>query len=189
MKAAAVLLSIVFVSSVVAYESTDTRNGKTIRPMRSAFTSAPFRQMQEQSVLTPWTSGRQVPTPLVDGTAPSIQQPYMESDQLTLDDSYQGVPMNAAPSYSCSGCCANDCCRCCPPPSVSVTVCLTDPCGCVHEVCLNVPACCADQAPTVTWRSGAFGRQVANICYACCDTSGRVIITRRGRVIVRGQIR
>jgi hypothetical protein len=195
MKTAVILLSIVFVSTVVAYEGSEIRDSKSIRsvrPVPGVFTRRPTPRTQQQSVLTPWPQAGQVPTPLLDESAPSIQQPYMEDNELILEQSYLPAPSVADSYYGSAGCCTGRdcrCCRCCPPPSVATTICLTDPCGCVHEVCLNVPACCADHAPTVTWRSTLFGRHVATLCYDCCDTSGRVIVTRRGKVIVRGQIR
>lgn len=81
-------------------------------------------------------------------------------------------------------CCEPSCCA--PPPPIETIVCLQDPCtGCTYEVSLCVPPCCGEP-PCVTWRNGIFGRRIAILSWECCGHSAKVIVTRRGRVIVRG---
>ncbi len=80
----------------------------------------------------------------------------------------------------------NSCCEPrCPEPCIPTTFCLVDPCGCSHEACVEVPACCAGEQPNVSWRGGLFGRQTATLCWSCCDFEARVIVTRNGKVKVR----
>ncbi len=81
----------------------------------------------------------------------------------------------------CDTCCCQSCC--CPVP---VRMCLVDPCGCPHDVCVDVPPCCAGQQPVVCWRSGLFGRQIASVCWPCCDKEVKVVVTKHGKVRVRG---
>ncbi len=87
----------------------------------------------------------------------------------------------AAPAGPCNTCCCQSCC--CPVP---VRMCLVDPCGCPHEVCVEVPPCCVGQQPVVSWRSGIFGRQIASVCWPCCDKQVKVVVTKHGKVRVRG---
>ncbi|MCG8448224.1 MAG: hypothetical protein MI725_01420 [Pirellulales bacterium] len=78
-----------------------------------------------------------------------------------------------------------DCC-CCPPPPIHTTLCVDPPCSCCStcvDVC--VPGCCTE-APTVCWRNGLFGRQIATYSWACCGHTVKVVVTRRGDVRVRG---
>ena len=86
--------------------------------------------------------------------------------------------------------CCEPCCEtCCPPPPVKTVMELKDPCSCSCcpiEVTLCVPACCGDEAPCVSWRSGIFGRRVATLSWECCGYRAMVVVTRSGRVIVRG---
>jgi hypothetical protein len=83
----------------------------------------------------------------------------------------------------CNVCCQPNCC--CPPPRVPTQMCLVDPCGCSHQACVDVPACCAAEAPCVQWRDGVFGRQVATLCWTCCNFEAKVIVRRSGEVKVR----
>lgn len=85
----------------------------------------------------------------------------------------------------CQSCCATPCC-CCPPAPIKTSFCLVDPCGCSHQACVCVPACCAGEQPCITWRNGLFGRQIATMCWTCCGHKVRVIICRSGKVKVRG---
>ncbi len=79
----------------------------------------------------------------------------------------------------------NPCC-CCPPAPIQTTLCVQAPCSCcVQNVCVCVPGCCTE-APTVCWRSGLFGRQIATYTWPCCGHSVKVVVTRRGDVKVRG---
>jgi len=80
---------------------------------------------------------------------------------------------------------ADDCC-CCPPPPVATVLCVQPPCSCCsQEVTVCVPACCTE-APTVCWKNGLFGRQIATYTWACCGHSVKVVVNRRGNVKVRG---
>ena len=80
------------------------------------------------------------------------------------------------------------CCKpCCAAPPVETTVCLTDPyTGCTFHVNLCVPSSFGDEQPCVTWRRGVFRRRIATLCWKCCGHTVEVVITRRGRIIVRG---
>ena len=90
------------------------------------------------------------------------------------------------------GCCAPApvCCDpapvCCPPPPVSVKFCAVDPCtGCAYPVSVCLPACCAGQMPClVKHRDGFFGRRVLTYKFDCGECV-EVVVTRRGKVIVR----
>jgi hypothetical protein len=115
-----------------------------------------------------------------------IQGPSVVTDSVMM-----GQPMGIAPVGGCQSCCATPCCckpapRCCPPPPKPVVFCLQDPCGCTHKACVTVPACCACEQPCITWRNGIFGRQIATLCWKCCDHEVKVTISRKGRVRVRG---
>ncbi len=115
------------------------------------------------------------------------------SERVVLQEPAAPVPEQSTPaevtlaapmsSSGCDVCCATPCC--CPAPCVPTTFCLVDPCGCSHEACVNVPACCAGEQPNVSWRGGLFGRQTATLCWSCCDFEARVIVTRNGKVRVR----
>lgn len=77
----------------------------------------------------------------------------------------------------------NPCCQ--PPPPIQTTLCVRPPCSCcVKDVVVCVPGCCTE-APTVCWRQGLFGRQIATYTWACCGHSVDVVVTRRGDVRVR----
>ena len=94
---------------------------------------------------------------------------------------------------------AGDCCQpepvcckpapvcCCPPPPVKVTWCVKDPCTCCsYEVSACVPACCAGSVPCLAdWRKGLFGRKILTYKFPCCGHCVDVVITKRGRTIVR----
>ncbi len=76
---------------------------------------------------------------------------------------------------------------CCPPPPVKVPLCIQDPCtGCVTMECICVPACCACETPCMTWRKGILGRKILTYKWACCGHCVEVVITKRGKVTVRG---
>ena len=86
---------------------------------------------------------------------------------------------------------AKDCCEpapvCCPPPPVQVDWCVVDPCtGCSHQVSACVPACCAGVTPCLDGcRKGFLGRKILTYKFPCCDHCVDVVITKRGRTIVR----
>ena len=74
---------------------------------------------------------------------------------------------------------------CCKRATQEMTFCLVDPRGCEFTACANVPCCCIDEQPIVTWKRGLVGRMIATICWECCDHEIKVIVTRRGKVKVR----
>ena len=92
-----------------------------------------------------------------------------------------------------AGCCnpAPKCCApapvCCPPPPVKVTWCVKDPCTCcTYEVSACVPACCAGVTPCLDGcRKGFLGRKILTYKFPCCDHCVDVVITCRGKTIVR----
>ncbi len=87
----------------------------------------------------------------------------------------------------CQSDCCQVCCMPCPPPPVEMTFCLQDPCNCcVYEACVCVPACCAGEQPCVTWKQGILGRQIATLCWQCCGHEAKVVVTKHGKVRVRG---
>ena len=139
------------------------------------------------------------PTPgAQDAVAPVAvpEEGAIESPSVMMDSIVMGEPMQMAPAGGCQTCGVAPCCctppptccptRCCPPPPTPMVFCLTDPCGCTHEACVKVPACCAGQQPCITWKNGIFGRQIATLCWNCCDHEVKVTVTRRGKVRVRG---
>lgn len=82
------------------------------------------------------------------------------------------------------GCC---CEVCCPPPPVVKVLCVKDPCTCcTYNVKVCIPACCDKEEPCVTWRPGIFGRVIATYTWKECGYCLDVVITKHGRVIVRG---
>jgi len=100
------------------------------------------------------------------------------------------APKCCAPKCCAPKCCAPKCCvpTCCTPcvKMVSKTFCLVDPCTCCTssaKVC--IPETCCAEEPCVTWRNGLFGRRIATLCWKGCCEKVEVVVTRRGRVIVR----
>jgi hypothetical protein len=84
-----------------------------------------------------------------------------------------------------AGDCRGDCCA--PPPPVEVVLCVKDPCTCcTYEVSVCLPACCANEVPCIRWRNGIFGRRVATYAWECCGHAVDIVITKHGRVKVRG---
>jgi hypothetical protein len=74
---------------------------------------------------------------------------------------------------------------CLPPPPVAQALCVQPPCGgCPAVVQVCVPACCVEQ-PTVSWRQGAFGRQIGTYEWPCCGHRVKVVVDRRGAMTVR----
>jgi hypothetical protein len=104
-------------------------------------------------------------------------------DPVPLAAPAESLPPVAVEGVSPAGSCCDPCCT---PTCVPTTICLVDPCGCSHEACVNVPACCVGQQPEVCWRGGVLGRQVATLCWPCCDFEAKVIVARNGKVRVRG---
>ncbi len=132
-----------------------------------------------------------------DGSAISVLQPPGSSDRVVVQDLAvppaepqqadvaAPAPMiasDSAPVECCRVCCAIRCrCR---TPKVPTDVCLIDPCGCSYKACVDVPACCAGQSPTVAWRDGVGHRQIATLCWNCCDYRAKVVVTGRGKTRV-----
>ena len=116
----------------------------------------------------------------VDAPVPA-DSPSVVEEGAAMDEPMPEVVLG---DPCCPVCCVS--CCCCPPPPPTPTVfCLVDPCGCSHQACINVPACCACEQPVISWRSGIFGRQIANLCWTCCGHRSKVVITCRGKVRVR----
>lgn len=88
---------------------------------------------------------------------------------------------------SCCEPCCTPCCQPCPPPPVKIVLCVEDPCSCcTYQASVCIPACCAGEEACVSWRRGWFGRRVATYTWKCCGHCVDIVVTRHGRVIVRG---
>ncbi|HMO83675.1 MAG TPA: hypothetical protein PKC18_02015 [Lacipirellulaceae bacterium] len=76
--------------------------------------------------------------------------------------------------------------RRCAPPTMDVILCVDDPCDCCapQQVCVSVPCCCTEP-PCVAWRNGAFKRRIATYSWPCCGYSVEVVVTHKGKLIVR----
>ena len=123
-----------------------------------------------------------------DPIAVSVLQPLETSERVVLQEPAVAVPEPSTPAEVTLAAPLPNTWGdpCCPPACVPATFCLVDPCGCRHEACVDVPACCAGEQPNVSWRGGLFGRQTATLCWPCCDFEAKVIVTRNGKVKVRG---
>ena len=158
----------------------------------NAESSADAVSVLASSVLRPSIVGQDevVSPPTIELVAPGPGEAALTAPSVMMEPVELVPPIMAVPvDSSCcpTPCCPTPCCptpcKCCPPtPTV---FCLQDPCGCGHEACINVPACCAGEEPYITWKKGIFGRQIATVCWKCCDHDVKVIVCRRGRVIVR----
>lgn len=117
-----------------------------------------------------------------------VEQPVLQEPAPTVPDQSTPAEVTLAPArVVLAPSVAEACCQpCCTPRCVPTTLCLVDPCGCSHEACVEVPSCCVGQQPEICWRNGALGRQVATLCWSCCDYETKVIVTRNGKVRVRG---
>ncbi len=110
--------------------------------------------------------------PIVDGSITEV--PTMDGYQ----PAWSGV--GGLPATRCDRCCQNQCC--CP---VTLDLCLVEPnCGCRYDICVEVPACCAGEAPQVSWRNGILGRQIAWLCWPCCKKRIKVVIRANGEAKV-----
>lgn len=117
-----------------------------------------------------------------------LRLPSPVSEDVVLQEPAAPVPADhAVPAEVVMGApVSGGCCDpCCAPRCVPTTFCLVDPCGCSHEACVKVPACCVGQQPNICWKDGVLGRQVATLCFECCDFEAKVIVTRNGNVRVR----
>lgn len=112
--------------------------------------------------------------------APQVSPSDLTSPQELQAPATRYVPADVHAVPVNIGCC--DPCHC---RKVETTLCLTDCNGCEHEVCVRVPCCCVDHAPVVKWRDGILGRQIAIVCWECCDYSVKVIVNAHGCVRVR----
>lgn len=167
----------------VAVENSETRDGNSRSVLESSFfvqdDQIPPAPVPESSVpVAPVPQAADIPAP---APVPMPGQTVMEGPAVMLP------PMMAAPvpGMGCNTCCVTPC-RCCPPAPKSLTYCLQDPCGCMHEATICVPGCCLGEEPCISWRKGVFGRQIATLCWNCCDHKVTVIVTRKGKVKVRG---
>lgn len=127
-----------------------------------------------------------LPTPTQVAPIGQLPQSALAVPQTVVEP--MNIPMATPTAAACCNTCGQVCTkrrrRCCPPP-VPTEFCLTDPCGCTHEACIEVPACCCGEQPCIKWRNGILGRQIATLCWECCDFEAKVIITRKGKVRVR----
>ena len=124
--------------------------------------------------------------PAIEAPVPAPEPESVLQDQVIIEQGYlpAEIVMPEA-GYACGTCCSQPCC--CPPCPVSTTFMITDPCKCCsYEICVTVPPCCVGIQPTVDWRGGIFGRRVAELCWPCCDKQVKVVVTKHGKVRVRG---
>ncbi len=135
---------------------------------------------------TPAPGIERLPPPQIQ-LQPSVQMPYLPNDQLIIDHNIVQRAMFLQPFVPavCESC-GQRSCRCGPPAPARVVFCLVDPSGCQHQACVSVPACCAGLQPTVSWKKRLLGRQIATLCWDCCDHDVKVVVTRKGEVKVRG---
>jgi hypothetical protein len=98
-----------------------------------------------------------------------------------------GGGADSALAHGHHGPCVTCCQPCPPPPPVMKKLCVVDPCtGCTYEACLKIPAACCGEEPCMTWRWGIFGRKVLTYTWKCCGHCVDIVITKHGRIIVRG---
>lgn len=99
------------------------------------------------------------------------------------------APVADAHCWQKTSCCAApcDCCTPPPPPPVKVSWCVCDPCtGCKYPVSACVPACCQGVTPCLDdCRKGILGRKILTYKFPCCGHCVEVVLTKRGRTIVR----
>ena len=118
---------------------------------------------------------------------PAVQESVLLSDDILKAPSAEPLPATTfvAPlptTVPACGACGHQQC-CCP---VKTTICLEEPnCGCTHEIKVTLPGCCMGEAPVVSWRRGILGRQIATLCWTCCDKRVKVVIPRFGGPRVR----
>ena len=112
---------------------------------------------------------------------------------LMVAASFVAFSALAPSTASASHCGPAPCCEpvvvCCPPPPpVQVCICVVDPCtGCTYTATVCVPACCAGEVPCLAgWRKGIFGRKVLTYKWPGCGHCVDIVLTKHGRVIVRG---
>ena len=111
---------------------------------------------------------------------------FAAPDVIAVPDVVVAPSVVVAPAPNiCTECrCVTCCCK--PKRKIETTFCLVDTHGCKHDACVRVPACCANEAPQISWeRRRLLGRQVATLCWECCDHEVKIVITRRGKVKVR----
>ena len=178
---------------------TPAPQGEVQAPTPDAAGTAPTQDVQPPKPDSVLSDPVQLPSPSDQVAPPAIEQPAIDQpviEQPAIDQPVIEQPaieqpvmeqlVMAAPMVDCcQTCCVTPCC-CCPPPPAPMIFCLVDPCGCTHEACINVPACCGDTQPCITWSKGLFGRQFATLCWTCCNHRVEVLVTRRGEVRVRG---
>jgi hypothetical protein len=163
--------------------------------VRSSVSPGAIIQDETQSVIEVPGLGSEL-GPVQVTPLPSVQQPFNGGESLMVEDQLNFKPLvqqpfvqqpfvqqSFAPAF-CTTCRARTC-RCQPDPLTVTVFCLTDPCGRQHEACIEVPACCALEQPTVSWKGNLFGRQVACLCWDCCEYEAKVVISRNGKIRVR----
>ena len=128
--------------------------------------------------------------PAIVESAPFVEAPLQQAPFYAENRLIVSQPLIAHPTTACSTChCVTCCCKkktkVRKPRKRNAKFCLVDPKGCTHEACVKVSECCDGEAPTVNWHKRALGRQVATLCWDCCDEEAKVIVTRRGKVKVR----
>jgi hypothetical protein len=124
-----------------------------------------------------------IETPMPEGQSVMQEPMIIQPGEMPVESIV--MPETIAMPASCQTCGCQPCC--CPQCPVSTTFTLVDPCTCCsYEICVTVPPCCVNIAPNVNWRGGIFGRRVAELCWPCCDKEVKVVVTKHGKVRVRG---
>lgn len=143
---------------------------------------------QDTVLEKPIISELPVPAAIVEPAIENIQ-PLHEHAPLYRGPAIVSNPVllhRPAPVKICTACkCTVCCCKTKSNRKVETNLNLVDPTGCVHHACVQVPVCCLNEAPRVSWKGRLFGRQVATLCWDCCDFEAKVVVTRRGKVRVR----
>ena len=190
MKLISIPLILIVVSSIGKFEREISGEETQSVLVRSSLSPGTLVQDETQSVIEfPGPGSEMLPAQVAP--LPSVQQPFNGEEPLLVEDQLNYKPLVQQPfvhqSFAPAFCttCRTRACRCQPAPFTATVFCLTDRCGRQHEACIEVPACCALEQPTVTWKGGLFGRQVASLCWNCCDHEAKVVISRSGKIRVR----
>lgn len=186
-----ILVVLIVVSSIGKFEQEISGEETQSVLVRSSLSPGTLVQDETQSVIEFPGPGLEM-LPAQVAPLPSVQQPFNGDEPLLVEDQlnyYQPLVQQPFVHQTFAPACCTSCrtraCRCQPAPFTATVFCLTDPCGRQHEACVEVPACCALEQPTVTWKGGLFGRQVASLCWSCCDHESKVVISRTGKIRVR----
>jgi hypothetical protein len=180
------ILVMLFSTITMAVASTDSNYGPVSVLASSAVIQDEAVPPTPVEPVVPVEAAVQTP---VAPVAPVAQEPVapvpaemvIEAPSIMMDSAMMAAPV-------AGNCCPTTCCptpcQCCPPTPTDF--CLQDPCGCSHQACVQVPACCAGEQPCITWKKGLFGRQTASLCWKCCGHEVKVLVRRNGSVKVRG---